>query len=48
VWDEQKEQEMYQFGDDNLDSIKRVMSTDYYILKTELSGLKLFTINDLE
>ena len=48
VWDEQKEQEMYQISVDRVCSIKRVMRTDYYILKTEDKGLKLLAINDLE
>lgn len=29
-------------------SIKRVMSTDYYILKTVYNGLQLLKFNDLE
>jgi hypothetical protein len=49
VWDHQKELEIFKIIDDQLiDSIKRVMKTDYYILKTRCNGLKLLTINDLE
>jgi hypothetical protein len=39
---------MYHISDVKLDSIKRVMSTDNYILKTLYDGLKLLTLNDLE
>ena len=48
VWDQQKEQEMYHFSEDDVVSIKRVMSTDNYILKRNYDGVKLLTINDLE
>ena len=48
VWNEQNEQEMCLISDDRLYSIKRVMSTDYYFLKTRNNELKLLTINDLK
>ena len=48
VWDEQKEQEMCQISVDPLSSIKRVINTNNYILKTKKNGLKLLTIRDLE
>jgi hypothetical protein len=49
VWDQQKEQEMCHISDDSLDSIKRVMNTNSYILRTRgIEGLKLLTISDLE
>jgi hypothetical protein len=48
VWDQNKEQEMYKISHDSLVSIKRVMNTDNYILRTFKNGLKLLTINNLE
>ena len=39
---------MCEIIDERLDSIKRVMNTDNYILKTRRNGLKLLTISDLE
>ena len=39
---------MYQISDVRLDSVKRVMSTDYYILNTRDYGLQLLTLNDLK
>ena len=39
---------MYVISNDGLDSMKRVMSTDHFILKTSSTGLKLLTLNDLE
>ena len=48
IWDQQKEQKMYHFGEGNVLSIKRVMNTDNYILKRHTHGVKLLTINDLE
>ena len=39
---------MYIISNDGLDSIKRVMSTNYYIIKTSSKGLMLLTLNDLE
>jgi hypothetical protein len=48
VWDQEKEQEMCQIRVDQVCSIKRVMTTDKFILRTKQKGLKLLTINDLE
>jgi hypothetical protein len=39
---------MCEIIDDRLDSIKRVMNTNNYILKTRCNGLKLLTISGLE
>ena len=39
---------MCEIIDEQIDSIKRVMNTDNYILKTRCNGLKLLTISDLE
>jgi hypothetical protein len=47
VWDQQKEQEMYQMNDDSVESIKRVMKTDNFILRIYDYGLKLLSIRDL-
>jgi hypothetical protein len=47
LWNQQNEQEMNHISDDSLDSIKRVMSTNNFIIKTNC-GLKLLTIIDLE
>ena len=38
---------MYQISDDRVYSIKRVMSSDNYILKRH-NGLKVLTINNLK
>jgi hypothetical protein len=48
VWNQQNEQEMYKICDDQVDSIKRVMKTDNFILRTRYIGLKLLSISDLE
>lgn len=47
VWNQETEQEMYLISEDRLYSIKRVLSTEYFILKTDNNGLKLLTVNDL-
>jgi hypothetical protein len=39
---------MCQISDGPVDSIKRVMSNENYILKKRKEGLKLLTINDLK
>ena len=39
---------MCQISDGPIDSIKRVMNSDNYILKKRNDGLKLLSINDLE
>ena len=39
---------MCQISDGPVDSMKRVMTTDNYILKKRNEGLKLLTINDSE
>ena len=39
---------MCQISDGPIDSMKRVMNTDNYILKKRNDGLKLLTINDLK
>jgi hypothetical protein len=38
---------MYQICDYQLDSIKRVMNTDNFILITKYIGIKLLSISDL-
>ena len=48
VWDEKKEQEMYQIIDDGVYSIKRVMRTDNYIISKRNDGVKLLNIFDLQ
>jgi hypothetical protein len=48
VWDQKKEEEMHRFSFVRVCSIKRVMSTNNYILKNKNDEIILLTINDLE
>ena len=48
VWDEHSDQQLFQICQDRVFSIKRILTTNTYILKTEKYGLKLFTIKNLK
>jgi hypothetical protein len=49
LWNEQTDQLLYKIcSDDRVFSIKRVLTTNNYIIKTEKDGVKVLTINDLE
>ena len=49
IWDQQKEEEICQIIDYSLDSIKRVINTDNFIIKTKFKNeLKLLTIRNME
>jgi hypothetical protein len=49
LWNEQTDQLLSKIcSDDRLFSIKRVLTTNNYIIKTDNSGVKVVTINDLE
>ena len=44
VWNEQTDQKIYQICEDKLCSIKIILTTNTYIIKTEENGLKLLKI----
>ena len=48
LWNEQTDQLLLEICDDSVFSIKRVLTTNNYIIKTENDGVKVVTINDLE
>ena len=48
VWDEQTDQELFQICEDQVCSIKRILNTNTYIIKTEENGLKLLKIKNLK
>jgi hypothetical protein len=48
VWDEEKDQELFSISDDMVFSIKRVMNTNNFIIKTEQQGVKVVTLDDLK
>ena len=48
VWDEKKDQQVVQICPDHVISIKRILSTNSYIIKTKQNGLKLLTIKNLK
>lgn len=47
VWNEHTDQQLFQINQDRVDSIKRSLTTNTYIIKTE-KGLKLLTIKNLK
>ena len=47
LWNEQTDQLLSKICDDTVLSIKRVMTTNNYLIKTEDEGVKVVTINDL-
>jgi hypothetical protein len=48
LWNEQTDQVLAKICDGSLLSIKRVMTTNNYIIKTRYEGVKVVTINDLK
>jgi hypothetical protein len=48
LWNEKTDQLLSKICDDTVFSIKRVLTTNNYIIKTEKDGVKVVTINDLE
>jgi hypothetical protein len=48
VWNEQTEEELFQVSTDHVAGIRRVMSSNNYILKTLKEGLKVLTIKSLK
>jgi hypothetical protein len=49
LWNEQTDQLLSKISDnDGVFSVKRVLTTNNYIIKTENDGVKVVTINDLE
>jgi hypothetical protein len=47
VWNEQTDQELFRVYERSVDSIKRVVSTNSYIILTKFEGVKLLTIEEL-
>ena len=47
LWNEQTDQLLSEICDDRVWSIKRVMTTNNYVIKTRNEGVKVVTINDL-
>ena len=48
VWNEKTDQQLVQVCKDRVFSIKRILTTNSYIIKTMENGLKLITIKNLE
>ena len=48
VWNEQTDQQLFQIFQDRALSIKRILTTNTYIIKTQNNGLKVFTIKNLK
>ena len=48
VWNEHSDQELFQICQDRVFSIKRILTTNTYIIKTQKYGLKLFTIKNFK
>ena len=48
VWKEQTDQQLFKVCQDQVFSIKRVLTTNTYIIKTEKNGLKLLSIKNLK
>ena len=48
MWNEQTEKQLFQISNDAALSIKRVMTSNKYIVKTWREGVKVLTINDLK
>ena len=48
VWNAQTDQKLFQICQDRVISIKRILTTNTYIIKTDNNGLKLLTIKNLE
>ena len=48
LWDEQRDQEVREITDERVFSIKRVLTTDHYIIKTWKQGVKVVIIKGLK
>jgi hypothetical protein len=48
LWNEQTDQLLSKIFDERVFSIKRVLTTNNYIIMTKINGVKVVTINDLE
>ena len=48
VWDENTDQQVLEICQDYVISIKRILTTNSYIIKTKNNGLKLLTIKNLK
>ena len=48
VWDEQRDLLKFEIYDGEVVSIKRVMDSNNYIIKTSNQGVNILTIHDLE
>ena len=48
IWDEQTDQEMFEICKDTVFSIKRILNSNSYIIKTYKNGIKLLTIKNLK
>ena len=46
AWNEETDKELFKISDDRVDSMRRVMTSNQYILKTLKEGVKLLSIND--
>jgi flavorubredoxin len=47
VWDEKEDQELFRITQEMVFSMKRVMTTNSYLIKTKEQGVKILTIEDL-
>ena len=48
VWDEHTDQQVLEICHDHVISIKRILTTNSYIIKTKQNGLNLLTIKNLK
>jgi hypothetical protein len=48
AWNEQTDQQLFQICQDRLFSIKRILTTNSYIIKTKMNGIKFLTIKDFK
>jgi hypothetical protein len=48
VWDEENDSQLLKISDDAVYSIKRVLTSNSYIIKTFKDGVKVLAINDLK
>ena len=48
AWDEKKDQLLIKISNDEAFSIKRVLTTNSFMIKTGEGGVKILTIDDLE
>jgi hypothetical protein len=48
VWNEKTAYKLFKISNESIFSMRRVMNSSHYIVKTADEGLKLLTINDME